>query len=327
MIGELITLIVKKREIPFYYFKYLYRKHITNYLDYISLKEQILLVDHKSLHNPDYVSLINNKLYFALFCEKTSIKTPKLVSYNLGANFFFNGEVTKLETKEELHEFYEKVFDQHGMETLFFRPPSDFGGKGCFKLAKSDFKNDLDTIYRTLIHGNYVHTEVIEQHEDINQIHGKSVNTLRIISLVTSDGVTEIISAVLRLGVGNSVVDNATSGGFFVGVDLKEGTLKAVGHYLPEHGGGEITEHPDSGFKFEGFKVPYFKEACQTVIEGVKIIPDRFIGWDIAITPKGPIVIETNAEPHIPVSDISYGGLLQNKHVKNVVEELKSIKD
>ncbi len=323
MIKEVVTLMIKKREIPFYYFKYLYRKEATNYLDYISFKEQLLLVDHRTLHNPDYVALINNKLYFALFCERTSINTPKLISYNFGTSFFFNNEVIQITNKANLITFFENLFDLNKIDALFFRPPSDYGGKGCFKITKLDIQNNLEGLYENLINGNFVHTKVIKQHDDINKIHSKSVNTMRIVSLLTFEGTTEIISAFFRFGVGDGVVDNATSGGFFVGVNLEDGILKSIGHYLPEHGGKEITEHPDSGFKFEGFKIPYYKEACDLVIDTAKIIPDGLIGWDVAITPNGPIIIEANAEPHIPISDIAYGGLLKNKHVKKLVEELK----
>lgn len=64
MVKEVITLMIKKREIPFYYFKYLYRKNVSNFLDYISYKEQLQLMEHRSLHNPNYVALLDNKLYF-----------------------------------------------------------------------------------------------------------------------------------------------------------------------------------------------------------------------------------------------------------------------
>ncbi|NMH87415.1 sugar-transfer associated ATP-grasp domain-containing protein [Flavivirga algicola] len=323
MIKEVIILMIKKREIPFYYFKYLYRKNVTNYLDYVSFKEQLLLVGHRSLHNPDYVALINNKLYFALFCERISIKTPKLISYNLGSNFFFNNEVVKITDKEKLVDFFEVLFDKNKIDALFFRPPSDYGGKGCFKITKEDIENNLDGLYQNLVNGNFVHTKVVKQHDDINKIHSKSVNTLRIISLLTLEGHIEIISAFIRFGVGDSVVDNATSGGFFVGINLEDGTLQPIGHYLSQHGGEEITEHPDSGYKFEGFKIPYYKEACDLVLDTAKIIPDGLIGWDVAITSNGPVIIETNAEPHIPISNITSGGLLKNKHVKNIVEALK----
>jgi hypothetical protein len=60
------------------------------------------------------------------------------------------------------------------------------------------------------------------------------------------------------------------------------------------------------------------------VINAVKVIPVRLIGWDVAITPNGPIIIESNAHIHIPVSDMAYGGLLQNEHIRKVFAELKS---
>ncbi|MDX1365051.1 MAG: sugar-transfer associated ATP-grasp domain-containing protein, partial [Arenibacter latericius] len=111
--------------------------------------------------------------------------------------------------------------------------------------------------------------------------------------------------------------------GFFVGVNMDEGTLKKNGHYMPEYGGKLINKHPDSGFKIEGFKIPYFKEACEEVLKGVKIIPDRFIGWDVAISTMGPVIVEANSGPHLPSADIGYGGLLQNRHIKKLIEELK----
>lgn len=88
MIKEVLVLIVKKREFPFYYFKYLYRKGITNYLDYMSTTEMNKVGNSKVLHKPEFNSLIGNKLFFTLFLENSSIKTPKLVSYNLGRFFF-----------------------------------------------------------------------------------------------------------------------------------------------------------------------------------------------------------------------------------------------
>ena len=322
MVKEVLILMFNKKEIPFYYFKYLYRKDVVNYLDYLSLGEQRKIQFHKALHNPEYVTLINNKLYFHLLSEKTAIKTPKLLSYNFQSNFFYDNRVVQIESKEEFAHFFTTLFKDANVEGVFFRPPSDYGGKGCFKMTKAQ----LDKAYETLMTGDFVHTEVIEQHEGINKINRESINTLRIISLITSKGTTEIISAFIRFGVGNSVVDNASSGGFFVGINLEDGTLKPYGHFLPEYGGEKITEHPDSGFKFEGFKIPYYKEACKSIIEGVKVIPDRLIGWDVAITPNGPVIIETNAQPHMQMSNIAYGGLLKNSHVKELMQELKAIK-
>ncbi len=323
IIKEVITLIKTKKEIPFYYFKYLYRKDVKNYLDYLSTGEVNTIGNSRLLHNPAYKSLLENKLFFALLCEKSPLNTPKLVSYNLGNNFYYNNMITQIGNKSELVSLFEKIFTESKLEGLFFRPLSDYGGKGCFKLTRTGLKNELDDIIDSLINGNYVHTKIIKQHSEICNIHDKSVSTLRIISLISSENHANIISAFMRFGVGNSVVDNSSSGGFFVGVNMNDGTLKKMGHYLLEYGGKEVYEHPDSGFKFEGFKVPYFKEACEEVLKGVKVIPDRFIGWDVAITPNGPTIVEANVAPHLLSAEMGYGGLLRNQHIKKLVGELK----
>lgn len=320
---EIFVLMVVKREFPFYYFKYIYRKDVTNYLDHLSLNEQRLLQSHKSLHNPEYVTLIDNKLYFSLLSERSSVETPKLLSFNFKSSFFYDNNVVQIDNKEDLIIFFKRIFDAADVDAIFFRPPSDYGGKGCFKITKEYLKDKIDNTFDTLKAGNYVHTEVIKQHPMINRIHSNSINTLRIVSLITSENEIEIVSAFIRFGIGESVVDNASSGGFFVGINLDDGTLKSFGHFLPEYGGAKISEHPDSGFKLEGFKIPFYKEACESVFRATKAIPDRLIGWDVAITPDGPVIIESNSHPHMQMSNIAYGGLLKNPHIKKLVGELK----
>jgi hypothetical protein len=323
IIKEVFILVITKKEIPFYYFKYLYRKDVKNYLDYFSIGEANAIGSSQLLHKPEYKSLLENKLFFALLSEKSPLNTPKLISYNLGNTFYYNNTVKQIYNKSDLVSFFEQVFTVNNLEGLFFRPPSEYGGKGVFKLTRTGLKNELDVRFDSLINGYYVHTKIIEQHKEINKIHDKSVNTLRIISLITSENHPEIISVFMRFGVGDSVIDNASSGGFFVGVNIDEGTLKDTGHYLSQYGGAKIKKHPDSGFIFEGFKVPYFKEACEEVLKGIMVIPNRFIGWDVAITPNGPIIVEANSSPHLQISNIVNGGLLKNPHIKKLLEELK----
>lgn len=323
IIKEVFVLIKTKKEFPFYYFKYLYKKDVKNYLDYLSTGEINAIGRSKQLHNPGYNSILDNKLYFTLLVAKSTLNIPKLVSYNLGNSFYFNDSIKEIRNKSELIVFFENIFAKSKIEGIFFRPLSNYGGKGCFKLTRIGFKTELEEKLDLLMNENYVHTEIIKQHEDIDKINDKSVSTLRIISFITPENQTKIISAFMRFGVGNSVVDNSSSGGFFVGVNMNDGTLKKTGHYLFEYGGGVIYEHPDSGFKFEGFLVPYFKEACKEVLKGVKVIPDRFIGWDVAITQNGPIIVEGNRRPNLLSAEIGYGGLLKNQYIKKLVEDLK----
>jgi hypothetical protein len=322
IIKEITVLAFIKKEIPFYYFKYIYKKKIKNYLDYLSTKEVVSIGNSKILHKTNYKAIFDNKLFFALFFNKTSINSPKLISYNLGHCFFFDKKSEVINSKKELIIFFEKVLIESNIDGLFFRPPMEYGGKGCFKLTKQSLKTEIERRYDSLVIGSFVHTKIIEQHADINKIHSNSVNTIRIISLITPENTIEIISATMRFGVGKSILDNSSSGGFYVGIDINHGTLNDTGLYLLEYGGGEVFTHPDSGVKLMGFKIPYFKEACNEVIKANKMIPDRFIGWDVAITQNGPTIVEANSDPHIFASDFAYGGLLKNKSIKNLVREV-----
>ena len=58
--------------------------------------------------------------------------------------------------------------------------------------------------------------------------------------------------------------------------------------------------HPITNKKIVGYKIPYFKEACDLVCEAAKEIKEvKYIGWDVAIGEKGPMIIEGNSFPGV----------------------------
>jgi len=145
-----------------------------------------------------------------------------------------------VKSEKDLFDFFQKVFSENDISEVFMRPPEEYGGRGCFKLTQKDLNEDLPSLYNSIVKGQFVHTEVLRQHDKLNEIRDNSLSTMRIISLITADGSIEIVNSFIRLGVGNSVVDNASSGGFFIGINHEKGTLKKTGYYLPDYGGAEI---------------------------------------------------------------------------------------
>ena len=46
------------------------------------------------------------------------------------------------------------------------------------------------------------------------------------------------------------------------------------------------------------FKIPMYKESVELAKKVSKIVKEvRYVGWDIALTPKGPTIIEGNEYP------------------------------
>ena len=319
---EVLVLWVTKKEVPMYYFKHLYKKEIRNYRDYLGTKEAAKIREGKKLHQVEFTSILSNKLNFSLYCERTNICSPKLIGHNLGNHFFWDGNMSQINNISDLITFYEAIFEATQLDTLFIRPLSQYGGKGIFLLKRNNIKNKLQSEYQNLINGNYLYNEVITQHPQLTAIHSNSINSLRILTYI-HNGEVNIISSIFRVGTGGAVVDNTSSGGLFIGIDHKTGTLQNEGFRNLEFGGAVLTKHPDTNIEFLGFKIPYYEEACELVKKATTAIPNRLIGWDVAITPTGPTIIEGNEHPDLYAADLAYGGLLNNEQIRRIKAYLK----
>ena len=50
--------------------------------------------------------------------------------------------------------------------------------------------------------------------------------------------------------------------------------------------------------KIQGFAIPYWEEAKAMCLEASQVVPQmRYVGWDVAITPNGPVFVEGNNLP------------------------------
>ena len=66
--------------------------------------------------------------------------------------------------------------------------------------------------------------------------------------------------------------------------------------------GFEYPTHPYTGVAFVGRPVPFYRQSVETVKQAAKRVPTlRYLAWDVAVTPVGPLLIEAN---HFPGHDI-----------------------
>ena len=164
------------------------------------------------------------------------------------------------------------------------------GGKGIIFWDKSQ---DIREIQELVTNTDYdfVIQGLIKQHEDLNRIHKKSINSIRICSLLF-DNKVNILSACLRMGRGDAKVDNAHSGGISVAID-NDGLLAETAYNV--YGEEACTIHPD-GVVFKEFKVPNFDKAVVLVKQAHQMIPHfKLVSWDIAIDDENDaVLIEAN---------------------------------
>ena len=163
---------------------------------------------------------------------------------------------------------------------------------------------------------NFQIQERLKQHERMNLLNATSVNTIRILTY-RSDMEILIIYSVVRIGRQGQVVDNQSAGGIsaIIGEDGKLGKY-AFGGYSDDK-----VEKTDSGTILEGFELPSYSKAIETVKRLHYQLPFfNLIGWDIAIDEEGdPVVIEWNADPGL--SQSAYGPGF-GKYTERILREL-----
>ena len=74
------------------------------------------------------------------------------------------------------------------------------------------------------------------------------------------------------------------------------------------------TVHPNTKISIVGFKIPYWEEVNQMVEEAAAIINGvPLVGWDVAISENGPVLVEANAEGEIVMLQIA--GIINLKEI------------
>jgi hypothetical protein len=170
---------------------------------------------------------------------------------------------------------------------------------------------DVEGLRRQIIHDhrfqNYVVQERIMNHPAISGLSDtEALQTVRIVTFIDEALRPEILFAELKIINGNgNLSDNfdfGHSGNLVAKVNLENGMLVSV-LGKADHGYGfeEYQSHPKTGANLTGFYIPCWADVLQLAEElALKFRPLSSIGWDIAVTPTGPIVIEGNMwwDPH-----------------------------
>ena len=176
----------------------------------------------------------------------------------------------------------------------FMTKPYDGSGGTSVKKMRVEEITDRKAFYDNAAEQKIFLEQLVKQHPEMNRLCSASVNTIRIMTL-NDRGTPRILWAGLRVGNGINPVDNFHAEGMGVKIDPETGKL--VGQAINKDNEA-FDKHPVSGVEFDGFQIPCFQEAKELVLkaslESDKI---RVVGWDVAISENGPLVIEGNRRP------------------------------
>lgn len=256
-------------------------------------------------HRPSYAQMLNNKIYTLVYLAARGIPVSEILGQVDDDGMFHSMD------EKCVANFHDWMAGRSG--PVFCKQPDGYQGTSCFVLELRDgqyFKSgqectrdELDALLPQL----QIET-VIEQHPDMAAIYPDSVNTCRIVT-VAIKGKVQFFSGYALFGCDGARVSNGFSGGLFLPFD-KTGKLGRYGVKEMVWGGGVYERHPNTGAVFADCRIPCFEDVVSLAIRAHETMSSiRSIGWDIAITPSGPVVIEGNQGWSCVEHQIFRGGL------------------
>ncbi len=255
------------------------RKQFKEYMDDPSsalLRGQL----YERLWDNHYTSLVDDKYIFHCHCRYHGIPVPNLYGLVRNRSYF------------ELDSKAEEILKDSNIKNIVLKPARGIQGKGVTIAPKEN----LNRIINQQVSEPLLIQEVIKQHSDLHLLNPNSVNTVRILTLLTRDMDVAVLMAILRTSGDKSPVDNFCTGGVVIGIDLKTGTLKRHGFQRPEFG-TKTVRHPLTRIEFHHFQVPHWQEIKKIATHAQKIFFQlKSVGWDFAICEDGPVLIEGNVE-------------------------------
>ena len=314
-----------------YFPKFLYRKDCNPHGNYVVTER--ILYKCWAMNDPVYVPLVEDKYLFERFFSCHRIHVAISLAYNYNTLFFKGNEMIQINSCEAFRAYLKTLLQDTGPSgaLIIKKRSGSSGGKSIFRVGEADLDSgnmNMQQIFTEVLKSEYIFQEFILQHERINQINPNCLNTIRMDSYTNRDGVSRVYSAFIRMGMNRAHVDNVSKGGAYVGIDMEKGTLKARAHTDFSHGGAKnYFTNPQTGTRFEGYPIPYFKEATHLVCKAAALIPQlKILGWDVAILPDGPMIIEANETPGITYSEVAAGGFKGNMIFEEVLAEIKNEK-
>ncbi len=183
-------------------------------------------------------------------------------------------------------------------EDLWSKPLTGSGGGGCrLWRAQPDgaFLHGNDRLSReqwidTLRHHDCIVQRPLQNHPDLTGMTSGPAIVLRLVTVLDRAGEATLIGASLALPQGKA---DSTAGALGCIPDLVSGFIQEVS----VANSGPSTAHPDTGVPLVGRVVPLWSACCDLVLRAHREAFPAFasLGWDVVVTPDGPVLLETNS--------------------------------
>jgi hypothetical protein len=258
--------------------------------DYLSQQEIAIL--NLSINKGKNSAAINNKYLFQKVCRERKLPIiPTIGIYEKGALKESGEEVT------------------FPPADLYFKPVDGLRGEGIERWQYHDqskkwFRDDVSLdedalkmhFQNTSLEGTYLLQEAAVNHDRLSKFSKGGLVTFRIVTtLCPGDAEPEVSSNYMVIPIGRLPTNHGTEGGIVVQMDLQTKTFFSAYKRFPFF--MKYEAHPETGAQIKGSELADWSKLAELAVAGHKAFPDIFaIGWDLALTKKGPVIVEANTQ-------------------------------
>ena len=267
-------------------------------------------------------SEMNNKSLFAACCHEAALPHPTTIARIDNGRLLFDGPHSNMH------------------QDLFCKRTEGMGAKGTrqFKylspgayLDESGEVTSQNQIIETLAELSQKHPMLMQpwlkNHDEIADIALDSLLTFRVITVMNEQGLPETTLAMLRLlSTLEPQWSHLPDGEYAAPINLKTGHLGLLTGDNLKTSRIRYSKHPVTGNQIYGRVVNQWSTVQTLAIQAHKAFPHRaLVGWDIALTPIGPVLLEGNTNFDVmflqrvhdaPAAASRFGSLL-NYHIQN----------
>ena len=238
-------------------------------------------------------SRLDDKLKFFATCRANGVGTVDVVASFAGGDVVWHGTGRQLPARD-----------------LFAKPAQGVGGHGIevWTYDGSLYTSEgrrltadalIDHLAERSKTADYVLQPRLRNHPDLAALSSGGLCTVRVVTAMeTPLSEPEVLVAVLRMAASSATIDNFGDGGLAAPVDPATGVLgPAVKKDLAE-AAVDFAVHPATGHPIAGARVPLWGEVIALARHAHRAFADLLVvGWDVAVTTEGVVVVEGNSKP------------------------------
>ena len=204
-------------------------------------------------------------------------------------------------------ELLKKMADGSGQ--VVYKPNCKGMGKGI-RILKVTTKEEIgEALEGIRSGGNGIVEEYICQDEVLSELYPKAVSVVRFYSVCSPKG-SFLFAPVLTVAHQNEI-SNGCQDALTSMVDIRTGEV--LTQAVDQNEMVEYKTHPVTGKAFQGVMLPFCKETIGMMRRVVTLASKiSNIGWDVAITRDGPILVEANTIPGFTTAQYSGFGKITN---------------